>query len=265
MRLNCSNVDILCSPGQRDQNGWETRTAEGQRAGPRVFETTRTESTSRTRDLSDLQSFSMPKSSSVRTIRLLFDGTRLLFDSVQLTIMLLYDIRTNLPIADIAIAALLVLWDLSEKVYLKNDSPCIISDMSSIIIEVAIPVGIVVLMYFVILDLKTEYGQLSDSSSGYSQGWLDTGTYYNISFQIPVVLLWVPVVILSGILVYHMVISYTRRYDRKIRPIIVFTRTGDPVAVIPRARPSNDSASRVSIDSLIQTSEEPGLQEVRVL
>ncbi|KAI0848972.1 hypothetical protein F5Y00DRAFT_262130 [Daldinia vernicosa] len=259
MRLGFSNADILCSPGQQDYNGCETWTPEGQHAGFGVFERVR-ESTE-AQDFGDVQSFPAPKWSSIRTIRLLFDGTRLLFDFAQLILNLLYDNITDDFIADISVAGILILWDLSEKFYLKSDSPCIIVSKTSIFIEVAIPVGIVVLMYFSILDIKVEYDR--------SLEWFyDGSSDPSILFQIPVVLLWAPILIMSGVLLYHLVISYIQaRRRHKLRPIIVFTSTGDPVAVIPRPRPrpSNDSASRISIDSLIQTSEESGLQEVRVL
>lgn len=196
--LRLDNEDIY-SLRRQDRNQYELRTAQGQCIEAGAFERTRTESTSRTQGFNDLQPLPAPKWSSVRTIRLLFNGTRLFFDLTQLTLNLLHDnaivdimvdfsVVGSLPIhvsqirkrtqVDQNQAGFLVLWDLLEKFCLKSDSPYTTASKTSISIEVAIPFGIVVLMYFVI--------SYQDKSS------LELNS--SIAIDISATLLWVPVV-----------------------------------------------------------------------
>lgn len=51
-----------------------------------------------------------------------------------------------------------------------------------------------------------------------------------------------------------------RRERRNIRPLLAFTRTGEPLAVLPTPQLGEESVLRLSIDSLQQFTEEAGVE-----
>ncbi|OTB14351.1 hypothetical protein K445DRAFT_136569 [Daldinia sp. EC12] len=206
---------------------------------------------SRARDSSDHHPIPVPKWSSVRTNRLLFSGTRLVFNFTRLGIW--YRIGDLVFIIDMSMTGLLILWDILEKFCLKRDTPYAMVSLTTIAIEAIIPPIIVTLLCLAVWVTASA----EDASYWVHQGEEGYGRRL-ISSDISIHLLWVPVAILSGILFYHLLRDYARsRSNQKLRPILMFTQTGDPVAIIPRAPYTNESASRFSIDSLIQNSEGP--------
>ncbi|KAI1802807.1 hypothetical protein F4811DRAFT_528026 [Daldinia bambusicola] len=155
---------------------------------------------------------------------------------------------------DISVNGFLVLWDILERFGFKNDIPYTTISTISVAIEAVILPGIIAFMgitlWQIIQPLTT--GNMDD-------GYIGLPTEYEV-IDISLTVLWAPVAFFSGILLYHLLRGYIReRRDRKLRPILMFTETGDPVAIIPRVQhPNNrDRASRVSMDSLIQASGEP--------
>ncbi|KAI1476649.1 hypothetical protein F4774DRAFT_227432 [Daldinia eschscholtzii] len=193
------------------------------------------------RNPSESHPIPVPKWNSIRTNRLLFNGIRLIFNVSRLGLLFeLGIVFYTISIVDISMTGLLVLWDILVKFCFKSDIPY--TSTTSVAIEAAIPLGIVIFLCVAIPNIIL------------SCTWLNCN--YTLSNEIPVLLLWVPVVILSGILLYHLLRAYVQNWrDQKLRPILMFTQTGDPVAIIPRAQSSNESASRFSTDSLIQSSE----------
>lgn len=65
--------------------------------------------------------------------------------------------------------------------------------------------------------------------------------------------------IISGIFAYRSIKSWSwkRKYYKKSRPFIAFTPEGNPIAVLPYDQdPVYRNASRLSVDSLLQRSED---------
>ncbi|KAI0188682.1 hypothetical protein EV127DRAFT_497276 [Xylaria flabelliformis] len=79
--------------------------------------------------------------------------------------------------------------------------------------------------------------------------------------EISTFLLWVWATIITLILFYQCIRDYLehwrlRRYSRGIKPLIAFSETGDPIAVLPIAfRHNHIAVERLSIDSLQQPHE----------
>ncbi|KAI0856840.1 hypothetical protein F4860DRAFT_491805 [Xylaria cubensis] len=79
--------------------------------------------------------------------------------------------------------------------------------------------------------------------------------------EILIILLWVLATIITLILFYQCIRDYLehwrlRRYSRGIKPLIAFSDTGDPIAVLPITfRHNHIAVERLSIDSLQQPHE----------
>ncbi|KAI2464483.1 hypothetical protein F4781DRAFT_412965 [Annulohypoxylon bovei var. microspora] len=177
--------------------------------------------------------FSVSRGSFVRTNRLVLNATRLLFGIAVLlnNTGIWYSSKF---MVDIITTGCFVLWDLLE---ITGGSTYITVSASLMVREIFMSLGVLVIILFEIIDDVVE-----------EKSWGDQNT--------PIVFLWFPVLILSWILVYYMVTGYLRAQHRQDqRPIIIYTETGDPVAVIPKLRSSYQSASRLSVDSLIQEPE----------
>ncbi|KAI1461752.1 hypothetical protein F4805DRAFT_413225 [Annulohypoxylon moriforme] len=138
-------------------------------------------------------------------------------------------------LADTIATGSVMVWDFSKTV---GKGPYVTVPMSYIVMEIIISLGIFVdiLVETVVVGIEQEGSYLDPILTGS-------------------VLTWSPVLILSCILVYCTVTEYLQtRHHGKQRPIIVFTKTGDPVVVIPEPRSCYHSAFRFSVDSLIQES-----------
>ncbi|KAI1149326.1 hypothetical protein F4825DRAFT_430803, partial [Nemania diffusa] len=111
---------------------------------------------------------------------------------------------------------------------------------------------IVVILYLLVgfVMIFTEYGH------SYYLGYTLDGIWTR--------LVAVPILIVSVVMVIHdgraLPNSWRiRRERRNIRPLLAFTRTGEPLAVLPTPQLGEESVLRLSIDSLQQFTEEAGV------
>ncbi|KAI1465717.1 uncharacterized protein F4812DRAFT_437300 [Daldinia caldariorum] len=246
IRSNPSNTDVLLSLRQHEP-----------------FDRTKMEDGNRSQGFNESHPILAPKWSSARKNRLLLSGTRLIFNLIRLGLLLGFNSYFGIVlIPDISINGFLVLWDILERFCFKSDTSHATISTISVATEAVIPPGIIVFMGITLWQLIKPQ-TIRDVDDGVDYEVIEPSPVaYDIITEISMAILWAPVVFLSGILFYHLLRGYVRKWrDHKLRPILMFTQTGDPVAIIPRVQHPNDRdrESRGSIDSLIQTSGESAL------
>ncbi|KAI6088810.1 hypothetical protein F4821DRAFT_233008 [Hypoxylon rubiginosum] len=176
----------------------------------------------------------IPKGSYTRMSRLLFTILRLA-------------LITQIAFADdfytiASVTSCLVLWDFLECMDPSCGNIHSVIPITSILIEVVILLGVIVLLCLESLSLATSRIYMENRRQG---------------LMIVIIVLWLPVLVLSCMLVYYLTTNYIHvKHNRKHRPAIVFTQSGEPTVVVPRSRYSHGSTYRFSVDSLVQVTEE---------